>query len=288
MPDALTQDAKLPIAAVRRPLPDLAQPLEARAKGIAWLDLGQFVLLTLLLCWLAVDGAQSMQYQWRWDKVPRYLVRVIDGELVWGPLLKGLGVTLDLAWKAGLLALAIGLALALLRYSRTVMGPALAWAFVELIRNTPILVQILIFYFIIAAVFGIPRFWAGVLCLACYEGAFVAEIMRGAISAVPKGQWEAAQSLGLSRVRSWTDVVLPQAVVLMLPPLGGALVNLVKHSAIVSVIAIYDLTTQARTVVSDTFLAFEIWLTTAALYLLITIPLSLSVAWLERRLRPRH
>jgi polar amino acid transport system permease protein len=255
------------------------------AKRLAWLDVGQVLLLLGLLSWLVVHGAQSMQYDWRWDKVPRYLLRVIDGELVWGPLLKGLGVTLDVAWKAGLLALAIGLAVALLRYSRSVMGPALAWAFVELIRNTPILVQILIFYFIIAAVFGIPRLGAGVLCLACYEGAFVAEIIRGAISAVPKGQWEAAHSLGLSRFRCWTDVLLPQALPLMLPPLGGALVNLVKHSAIVSVIAIYDLTTQARTVVSDTFLAFEIWLTTAALYLAITIPLSLIVAWLERRYR---
>lgn len=128
MSDALNQDAKLPIAAIDWPLKERFAPIKVRAKGIAWLDLGQFLLLILLLTCLAVDGAQSMQYQWRWDKVPRYLARVIDGELVLGPLLKGLAVTLDLAWKAGLLALAIGLALALLRYSRTIMGPALAWA----------------------------------------------------------------------------------------------------------------------------------------------------------------
>ena len=258
-------------------------PLESKRPAAApWQDIAQYVVLIALLIWFTFDGAQSMQYQWRWDKVPRYLVRVIDGEWVWGPLLKGLGVTLDIAAKAALVSLAIGLAVAMLRYSRSVMGPALAWVYVELVRNTPLLVQMLIFYFIVAAVLGIPRQWAGALCLAVYEGAFISEIVRGAVAAVAKGQWEAAQSLGLSRRRIWSDVILPQAVTLMLPPLGGALVNLVKHSAIVSVIAVYDLTTQARTVVADTFLAFEIWLTTALLYLAITIPLSLLINRLER------
>ena len=82
-------------------------------------------------------------------------------------------------------------------------------------------------------------------------------------------------------------MILPQAIPLMLPPLAGVLVNLVKHSAIVSVIAVFDLTTQARTMVSDTFMAFEIWLTAAAMYLVVTIALSLAVRWLERRYRRR-
>jgi polar amino acid transport system permease protein len=89
--------------------------------------------------------------------------------------------------------------------------------------------------------------------------------------------------LGFSTANLYRDIVLPQAVPLMLPPLGGVLVNLVKHSAVVSVIAVFDLTTQARTAVSDTFMAFEIWLVTAAIYLVVTITLSLGVAWLERR-----
>ena len=104
-----------------------------------------------------------------------------------------------------------------------------------LIRNTPILVQMLIIYFIIAAILGIPREWAGILCLAFYEGAFVAEIVRGGINAVRKGQREAGLSLGLSNLDLYRDIILPQAIPLMLPPLGGVLVNLVKHSAIVSV-----------------------------------------------------
>ena len=145
----------------------------------------------------------------------------------------------------------------------------------------------LIMYFIVAAVLGIPRDWAGILCLALYEGAFAAEIVRGAIVAVRKGQWEAGRSLGFSSAQLYRDIVLPQAVPLMLPPLGGVLVNLVKHSAVVSVIAVFDLTTQARTLVSDTFMAFEIWLTTAAIYLTVTITLSLGVAGLERRFKMR-
>ncbi len=250
-----------------------------------WFEALQFLVLFGLLLVFIVQGAQSMGYQWKWDKVPGYLYRVIDGELIWGPLTKGLVVTLDITWKAGLLALAIGLLAALLRQSRSVVGPALAWVYIELIRNTPILVQMLITYFIIAAILDIPREWAGILCLALYEGAFVAEIVRGGINAVRKGQREAGMSLGMSQFDLYRDIILPQAVPLMLPPLGGALVNLVKHSAIVSVIAVYDLTTEARTVISDTFMAFEIWLTTAAMYLVITITLSLFVSWLEQRYR---
>lgn len=250
-----------------------------------WFEGALFVGFLALGLWVVLQGAQGMGYQWKWDKVPRYLFRVIDGEIIWGALVKGLFVTLDIAWQAGLLAVLIGLVTAVLRLSKTVVGPALAWIYIELIRNTPILVQILITYFIIAAILGIPRLWAGILCLALYEGAFAAEIIRGAIVAVRKGQWEAGRSLGLTEFELYRDIVLPQAVPLMLPPLGGVLVNLVKHSAIVSVIAVYDLTTQARTVVSDTFMAFEIWLTAAAMYLVITILLSLGVGWLERRQR---
>ncbi len=251
----------------------------------AWFEALQFAVLAGLLVAVTVHGAQSMDYQWKWSKVPKYIYRVIDGELIWGPLMKGVFVTVDIAWTAGLLAMAIGLVVALLRLSGSVVGAAIAWVYVEVIRNTPILVQMLIFYFIIAAILGVPRQWAGILCLAFYEGAFTAEIIRGAIVAVHRGQREAGQSLGFSTFHLYRDIILPQAVPLMLPPLGGIVVNLVKHSAIVSVIAVFDLTTQARTVVSDTFMAFEIWLTTAALYLLVTVSLSLWVLWLEKRFR---
>ncbi|MES2977343.1 MAG: amino acid ABC transporter permease [Pseudomonadota bacterium] len=251
----------------------------------SWFETFSFLVLMGVMAYFTVRGAQSMGYQWKWEKVPRYVVRIIDGEVIWGPLMKGLFVTLDIAWKAGLLALVIGLAGAALRLSKSPVGRAIVWTYVEVIRNTPLLVQILIFYFIIAAILGVPRLWSGILCLAFYEGAFATEIIRGAIVAVKKGQREAGLSLGFPSLYLYRDIVLPQAIPLMLPPLGGVLVNLVKHSAIVSVIAVFDLTTEARNVVSDTFMAFEIWLTAAAMYLVITITLSLGVHWLERRYR---
>lgn len=250
----------------------------------AW-ELLQFLLLTLALAAWAYHGASEMGYQWKWDRVPRYLVRVIDGQWLAGPLLKGLAVTLDLAWQAAWLALALGALAAWMRRASSRVGRALAWSYVELIRNTPLLVQILVCYFILAPTLGLGRETTGVVCLALYEGAFASEIIRGALQAVPRGQREAALSLGMSDSQVARDIVWPQALPLMLPPLAGVLVNLVKHSAIVSVIAIFDLTTQARTIIADTFMAFEIWLTTAALYLCITISLSVVIDVMERRIR---
>lgn len=246
-------------------------------------DLLIFALLGAGLVWIAVHGAQSMGYRWQWFRVQRYLWRIVDGEIIWGPLIQGLVVTLQISAIAMAIALALGLVVGLMRLSGGIMAGIVSTAYVEVVRNTPILVQMLIFYFIIAQILGINRFWSGVLCLALYQGAFASEIVRAGILSVRKGQWEAARSLGLGRLDTYRDVVLPQAVPLMLPPLAGVLVNLVKHSSIVSVIAIFDLTTQGRTIVSDTFLAFEIWLTVAALYLVVTLTLSGFVAWLERR-----
>jgi polar amino acid transport system permease protein len=231
----------------------------------------------------AFHGATQMGYQWKWDRVPRYLWRVIDGEWIWGPLLTGLWVTLDLAWKSTLLALVLGALAAWMRQVPSHVGRAIAWSYVELIRNTPLLVQILVCYFILAPTLDLGREVTGVVCLALYEGAFAAEIIRGALQAVPKGQREAALSLGMSPRITQQDIIWPQALPLMLPPLAGVLVNLVKHSAIVSVIAIFDLTTQARTIIADTFMAFEIWLTTAALYLCITLGLSWAVSLIEKK-----
>ncbi len=247
------------------------------------IDVISFTLFVAALGWVILRGAQNMGYNWQWFRVQRYLWRTIDGQIIWGPLMKGLVVTLQISAIALALSLVIGLATALLRLSPSIVGRGIARVYLEIIRNTPLLVQVLIFYFIIAHILGIPRFWAGVLCLAFYEGAFAAEIIRGGIIAVRRGQWEAARSLGLRSLDIYRDVILPQAVPLMLPPLAGVLVNLVKHSAIVSVIAVFDLTTEGRTIVADTFMAFEIWLTVAGLYLLITLSLSLLVLGLERR-----
>lgn len=247
-------------------------------------DLAQFAVFAGLLLWLVLRGADAMAYNWQWYRVPRYLWRVVDGDVIWGPLAKGLVVTIQISLWATALALAIGLATALLRLSRSYSGRYLSIAYIELIRNTPLLVQLYVFYFILAPILGLPRFWTGVIALAAFEGAFAAEIIRAGILSIGQGQWDAASALGLSRFRSYRLVVLPQALRLMLPPLAGVLVSLIKHSAIVSVIAIFDLTNEARNVISDTFMSFEIWFTVAAIYLAITVSLSVGIGVLERRL----
>ena len=240
----------------------------------------------LILCGVFA-GAQAMRYNWQWYRIPDYFWREIDGEIIWGPFVRGLLVTLEITLWGALLAFAIGLAVALLRLSRSWAGHALATAYLELIRNTPLLVQMYLFYFVLSPILGIDRFWTGVLALAVFEASFISEILRSGILSVPPAQWEAASSLGMRGYATYRKVVLPQAVPLMLPPLTSSLVNLVKSSAIVSTIAIFDLTNEGRTVIADTFMTFEVWLTVAAIYLVLTISLSAVASWLERRAR-RH
>ena len=251
------------------------------------IDVVQFVALAGGLVWLAFRGAQAMGYSWQWQRVPRYLYRVIDGEIIWGPLVKGLFVTLEISAWSMVLTLVFGLATALLRRSNSLAGRFLARAYLEAIRNTPLLVQLYLFYFVVAPILGLGRDFTGILALAAFEGAFAAEIIRAGIEAVPRGQWDAARSLGLNQAQTYRLVVLPQAVQMMLPPMAGLFVSLIKHSAIVSTIAIFDLTNQARNVISERFMSFEIWLTTAAIYLVMTTTLSVAIGRLEVRFK-RH
>ncbi len=248
-------------------------------------DLMLFMVGCGLLIWLVYLGATGMGYNWQWYRVPKYIYRIVDGELIWGPLVKGLLVTLQITFWSALLALVIGLATALLRLSRSASGYLLATVYLEAVRNTPLLVQMFLFYFVLAPIFGIERFWTGIICLAFFEAAFISEIIRGGILSVPKGQWEAAASVGLTSQDVYRQVVLPQALPLMLPPLTSAIVNLIKNSAIVSTIAIFDLTTEGRNVIADTFMSFEIWFTVAGIYLVLTLSLSAVVDILEKRVR---
>lgn len=250
------------------------------ARGMDWL---LFLIGSGLVLWGVYLGATSMSYNWQWYRIPRVIYRVIDGELIWGPLARGLIITLEVTLWSALIAFAMGLCTALLRLSRSWAGHLLATVYLELVRNTPLLVQMYLFYFVLSPILGIERFWTGVLCLAFFEASFIAEIIRGGILSVPKGQWEGASSLGLSTMQVYAKIVLPQSVPIMLPPLTSAVVNLIKNSAIVSTIAIFDLTNEGRNVIADTFLSFEVWLTIAAIYLVMTISLSAVASHLEKR-----
>lgn len=268
-------------------------PARSRALAVpwwraAWFDVVQFLLLVGAIAWFAWRGAGAMGYRWQWYRVPQFFYRTVDGEFIPGPLVDGLLVTLEIAAWGLLLTLVIGLVTAILRLSDSLAGRALALTYLEIVRNTPLLVQVSIFYFVLQPLLGFNNpLWAGIICLSFFEGAFASEVIRGGILSVARGQWEAGASVGLSRADTYRFVVLPQAVPIMLPPMAGVLINLIKHSAVLSFIAVFELTTEARNLIGDTFLSFEIWFVIGIMYLCLTISLSALVAWLERKVRVR-
>ena len=273
--------AKVETQVVRRPQPQ--KWWKSRS-----FDVIQFIVFSGALIWLTLRGADSMNYVWQWHRMPQYLYKIIDGEFILGPLVDGLFVTLEIGAYSIVLGLTIGLVTAFLRLSESFSGRLLAKVYLEIVRNTPLLVQLFVFYFILGPILEINRFWIAVLCISFFEGSFASEIMRAGILSVSKGQWEASDSVGLSRGQAYRYVILPQAVPIMLPPLVGILVNLIKHSAIVSVIAVFDLTTTGLDIISETFMAFEVWIVVAAIYLALTVTLSLCVSVLEKYFKDRR
>lgn len=201
-----------------------------------------------------------------------------------GPIAKGLWVTIEISFLSLIFAILLGLIFGLMRVSKNQIARDLSLTYVELIRGTPLLVQIFIVYFFIGTVLNLDRFTAGVVALSVFTGAYVVEIIRAGIQSIAVGQMEAARSLGMSYPQAMRYVVLPQAFKRILPPLAGQFINLIKDSSLVSVISITDLTKAGREVVSGSFAPFEVWFTVAALYLLVTGSLSWAIQLLEKRL----
>jgi polar amino acid transport system permease protein len=250
----------------------------------AFIGYGKFLLLAGVSAWLMALATGSLGYTWQWYRIPPFLFSVEGVNWRPGPLLEGLGVTIEISLLSLLCTLALGLTTALLRLSSSFTARALARGYLELIRNTPLLIQIFVIYFVLSPVLDIGAFASAILALSLFEGAYAAEILRAGIVALPQGQWEAAHGLGLDRFDTYRFVILPQAFRQVLPPLAGQGISLIKDSSLVSTIAIYDLTMQGQKIVAETFLAFEVWFTVAAIYLLMTFGLSLAVRRLEHRM----
>jgi polar amino acid transport system permease protein len=250
-----------------------------------WIDVVKFLALVAVLTWVMYRGTGRLGYHWQWYRVPQYIVEVNGGTIRPGPLIDGLLITFQVSALGLILACLFGLLTALLRMSDSLVGTTVARLYLEIVRNTPLLVQLFFLYFIIAPVLGIGRFTSAVLALGLFEGSYASEIFRSGIVSIHRGQWEAAYSLGLGTYHTYRYIILPQAVRRMLPPLTSQAVSLVKDSALVSTIAVYDLTMRAQVIISETFLTFEIWFTVAAMYLVITVLLSSVVNVLENRLR---
>lgn len=253
-----------------------------RSPAFAWV---KFLLLGASLIWLLLHGARNLGYHWQWYRVPRYLFTWEDGVLTLGPLLKGLGVTFEIVGISLVLAFVIALLTALARISSSAVAGLLARLYLETIRNTPLLIQLFFVYFVLSPILDLGRVTAAVLALSAFEGAYASEIIRAGIVSIHRGQWEAAHSLGLGRLDTYRSVILPQAFRRILPPLTSQAISLVKDSALVSTIAIYDLTMQGQAIVAETFLTFEIWFTVAAIYLVVTLSLAALVKGLENHLK---
>jgi polar amino acid transport system permease protein len=243
-----------------------------------------FGLLILLLALFMARGTENLGYNWQWYRVPQYLFTLDEQGFEPGPLLEGLGVTLEITGISLVLAFVFGLTAALFRISDSFAARWIARGYVETIRNTPLLVQLFFIYFVLGPILDIDRMTSAVLALSLFEGAYASEILRSGIESVEKTQWEAAYSIGLHSPGAFRLVIFPQALRRVLPPLTSQAVSLLKDSALVSTIAVFDLTMRGRAIISETYLTFELWFTVAAIYLSIALILSALVSVVRKRM----
>ncbi|MED3561746.1 amino acid ABC transporter permease [Bacillus xiapuensis] len=198
--------------------------------------------------------------------------------------LQGLKITLIASLIALLCSFLLGTLIAVMRISPFKLLNWLGTAYVEFIRNIPVLV--IIFFTYLVGNFG--GMVAGTIGLTIYTASFIAEAIRAGIMSVPKGQMEAARSTGLSYGQAMRMVILPQAIKIVIPPLGNQFINLVKNSSLLAVVAGGDLMYQGDLISAKTYVTFDTYVFVALFYLLLTIPLSLGVGYLEKRMARSH
>lgn len=283
-------------------------------KKITWLDGVLLVLIAVAAVYLVHRVRTRLDYSWDWSLIGRYLFRrTVEGRIVPNLLIEGLLTTLRLSIWSSVFAVVVGALVAILRLRKSVFFRFFGRVYVELVRNTPPLVLVFIFYFffgnqimaalrieglvqlagpgtvkVLSVIFGnparLPEFLSAVLTLGIYEGAYMSEIIRAGIESVPKGQWEAGYSLGLGEIDRYRYVILPQALKNILPALAGQFISTIKDSAIVAVISIQELTFQGLELMSTTYRTFEIWITIVVLYLVLTGACSFIARKIEVRL----
>ena len=249
------------------------------------------------------DGDQTASYAM--DKAEEIWVTkgdfVSPGKILgiyhkWKPgiLLQGMWLTLKVSMYAIVFGILIGMLGGIARISK---NPALKWSaicYVELIRGSPLLVQIFIWYFVLATLFNrllmlygfseIDALYYGVAALACITGAYVTEIVRAGIQSIHRGQTEAARSLGMTGPQAMYYIILPQAMRRILPPLAGQFISLIKDSSLLGMIAIRELTKATREAITISLSPYEFWFVCAILYLVLTFTLSMFVQYLERKM----
>jgi len=243
-------------------------PKERKAFFLTWGTVGAFAL------WYFYFGPRAdFDYQWRWH-------------LIWDYrsfLLRGVGVTMYIFVWSLAISLLLGIFCGVGRTTEIRWVRAFSAVYVEVFRNIPLLVQMWWAYFglqeiingLVNAPFGtrilVPSTFACILALSLYTGAYIGEVVRSGIRSVSKGQWEAAASTGLSRVQTWRHIILPQALVIVIPPMSSQVLNIIKNSAVAMTIAITDLMFYSQKIEEETFAGFEAYSVGTLLFLLLTL-----------------
>ena len=202
-------------------------------------------------------------------------------------LLIGAGVTIQITVLSTAIGFVIGLIVGVARISNLRVLRMLAEVYVEFFRGTPLLVQIFLFYFALPVITGqrIDPFVAAISACGINSGAYVAEIFRAGIQSVDDGQMEAGRSLGMTWLQTMRYIIVPQAFKRVIPPLGNEFIAMLKDSSLVSVIGFEELTRRGQLIIAKTYGSFEIWMSVAVIYLVMTLTISRFVAYLERRYR---
>jgi polar amino acid transport system permease protein len=235
-----------------------------------------FALAFLAVALIFYFSFHQVNYHWDWSSVYKYRRKFIQGWLT----------TIWISLAALGLSVCIGLFFALAQRSHVLPLRYFSKLYIEVVRGTPLLVQILIFFYVVANAFGVAnRYLVGVLTLSFFSGAYISEVIRAGIESVGKSQLESAKAIGLTRVQTYRYVVFPQALRQTLPPMAGQFVSLIKDSSLLSIISISEFTLNAREVNAYTYSTLESYIPLAAGYLILTLPISLWTRHLEQRHR---
>jgi polar amino acid transport system permease protein len=277
-----------------------------------WVILGVLIAFFNYI-WFTIEG--TLNYSWRWHLIPNYILgwHTTREEYFANLLLQGLIATIRISIYASILALVLGTILGVARCSANLTVRMLARTYLEFLRNIPPVVVVFIFFFFLSQqlidalnlerwargiarqenngvwefFFGdmrrFPSLVAGIIVLALFESAFVGEIIRAGIQSIPKGQREAARSIGMSSFQEMRYIVLPQAMKKVVPPLANQFITLIKDSSILSLISVQELTYKTVELVASSRMIFEAWITTAAFYFIVCFGLSRIFARLEKR-----
>jgi polar amino acid transport system permease protein len=240
--------------------------------------------IIFLILFILMRSFYTLDYQWDFSSLSPYIWLPANQGGGPGLFLQGLWVTIKMSFQGIVFGSVLGVLLGLLLTSKERISKLAALLYVDVFRNTPVLVQLYVAYFIVGTAFNLSGTVAGAMTMSLFCAAYVAEIFRGTIVNFEKGQIDAAKAVGLSSFQIALKIIAPQALRQMLPPLIGQFVSLIKDSSLLSVVAIPELTKEAQNAVTVTFRSFETWFFIAFLYLFVNSIVSSFGRFVEKKL----